>query len=52
MTKSLRFENIKISVDFSFRENCGDGRILSWLRFVHVLRKREEIADMRIKTKA
>lgn len=52
MTKRLRFENVKISVEFSFTENCGDSRILSWLRFVHVLRKREEIADNENKNKS
>lgn len=47
MTKSLRFENIKISVDFSFRENSGDGRNLSmfWV-------KEKNITDKKIETKA
>lgn len=52
MTKSFRLENIKISVDFSFKEISGDGGNLSWVGFVQVLHKREDITDKRIETKA
>lgn len=52
MTESLRFEAIKISVDFSFKENSGGGGNLSWVGFVHILSKREDITDKRIETKA